>query len=298
MNEVPPDPQEADEADERYRRASAQDASRPSELVRRRILNHAAQLAAERAPRSKLAGSGSRRPVIFGTLAAAGLACLLIAPQFISTQFIAPRAPATAPSSTADVADSNSARQYASASREEEPPASSLTEAQRAAKPKVFARTAAPSAGTAVESGAKNMPAREQRMASALSSASSVADVASDSSAVAGAPAAPPQPAASESAGPAAELRRAAQLGDTGALQTILNAVPRLDARDIDARDEGGRTALMLATLAAQRAAVAMLLAHGADPNAADARGITPLQAAIAENQPAIAAALQRGGAR
>jgi ankyrin repeat protein len=40
------------------------------------------------------------------------------------------------------------------------------------------------------------------------------------------------------------------------------------------------------------------LLANGADPNAADARGTTPLQAAVAGGQSAIAAALRRAGAR
>ncbi len=67
---------------------------------------------------------------------------------------------------------------------------------------------------------------------------------------------------------------------------------------DIDARDENGRTALMLAVLRGESRAVDMLLASGADPNAADGRGTTPLQAAIAGNQPAIVAALQRAGAR
>jgi len=40
------------------------------------------------------------------------------------------------------------------------------------------------------------------------------------------------------------------------------------------------------------------LLAHGADPNAADAQGNTPLQIALAGGDPAIVAALQRAGAR
>jgi ankyrin repeat protein len=47
-----------------------------------------------------------------------------------------------------------------------------------------------------------------------------------------------------------------------------------------------------------QARAVDVLLAHGADPNAADANGDTPLKAAIEGHQPAIAAALQRAGAR
>jgi ankyrin repeat protein len=54
----------------------------------------------------------------------------------------------------------------------------------------------------------------------------------------------------------------------------------------------------MLATLHGQTNAVAVLLAYGADPNAADADGTTPLQAAKAGDHPAIVAALQRYGAR
>jgi uncharacterized protein len=54
----------------------------------------------------------------------------------------------------------------------------------------------------------------------------------------------------------------------------------------------------MLATLHGQGDAVDVLLSHGADPNIADAHGTTPLQAALAGNQAAIAAALQRAGAR
>jgi ankyrin repeat protein len=40
------------------------------------------------------------------------------------------------------------------------------------------------------------------------------------------------------------------------------------------------------------------LLARGADPNAADSSGTSPLQAAIAGNQSVIIAALRRAGAR
>jgi hypothetical protein len=88
-------------------------------------------------------------------------------------------------------------------------------------------------------------------------------------------------------------VRRAAETGAVPELQTLLGRQV-----DIDARDESGRTALMLATLHGQARAVDMLLAHGADPNAADAQGVTPLQAAIAGDRPAIAAALRRAGAR
>src|ERR1700676_1180289 len=94
MNEVPPGRDESDDADDLYRRASALDESRPSELVRRRVLDHAAQLAAERAAQNAPPGIASaraanrtwrrRRPAIFGTLAAAALAGLLITPRFFT----------------------------------------------------------------------------------------------------------------------------------------------------------------------------------------------------------------------
>jgi hypothetical protein len=54
----------------------------------------------------------------------------------------------------------------------------------------------------------------------------------------------------------------------------------------------------MLATLHGQADAVTALLAHGADPNAADADGTTPLQAATAGDHQTIVAALRRYGAR
>src|SRR3984957_19693806 len=92
MNEVPPGQDEGDDADDLYRRASALDDSRPSERVRRRVLDHAAQLAAERAAQisaAKLAATRAanrrwRRPAIFGTLAAAALAGLLVTPRFFT----------------------------------------------------------------------------------------------------------------------------------------------------------------------------------------------------------------------
>ena len=54
----------------------------------------------------------------------------------------------------------------------------------------------------------------------------------------------------------------------------------------------------MLATLRGRIDAVGMLLDHGADPNAADSQGLTPLQVATAGNETAIIAALRRKGAR
>jgi ankyrin repeat protein len=53
----------------------------------------------------------------------------------------------------------------------------------------------------------------------------------------------------------------------------------------------------MLAVIGGQAQAVDALLARGADPNAADSTGTTPLAAALAANHPDIAAALRRAGA-
>jgi ankyrin repeat protein len=55
----------------------------------------------------------------------------------------------------------------------------------------------------------------------------------------------------------------------------------------------------MLAVLQGHREAVDTLLAAGADPNAADLSGRTPLQAALADaHSAAIATALEQWGAR
>ena len=303
MNEVPPGQDEADDADDLYRRASARDGSRPSEAVRRRVLDHAAQLAAERAAEisaAKLAATRAanrrwRRPAIFGTLAAAALAGLLVTPRFFTPG---------APPPTASQLPTASLRPQAAS-----PPAAEayLQEAQTPAAsapapPRTPARTA--------EYAAKNNLAAPKIMGSARSNAAASADMAADARrgqdvAASGATAsgataarAPPYsvavaPAAPRASDPAAELRRAAEIGDTPRLQMLLGR-----QLAIDARDANGRTALMLAVLRGESRAVDMLLASGADPNAADGRGTTPLQAAIAGNRPAIVAALQRAGAR
>jgi len=301
MNEVPPGRDESDDVDDLYRRASALDESRPSELVRRRVLDHAAQLAAERAaknvpPRIASARGANRtwrrrRPAIFGTLAAAALAGLLITPRFF-TPSVPPGAPPSAPPMAA--LPTMTAAPPAADSRNQEAPAPAAAE-QRANR----------IAGPAAEFAAKDSPAKMQNMAAARSKTAASAgmqaearrdqDVASTATSQAGALAQPMASlaAAGRSSDPAAELRRAAEIGDLPEMQTLLDKQPL-----IEARDENGRTALMLAALHGQSQAVDVLLAHGADPNAADGHGTTPLQAAVAGNQQAIAAALRRAGAR
>ena len=319
MNEGPPGDEEPDEVDDLYRRASALDSSGPSDLVRRRILNHAAQLAAERAAEDRAAGIGRRgaahrswrRPAIFGTLAAAALAGLLITPRFFE-----PHIPSTAATS-----DSRGARpgpavpaapteqaEERSADMAEEQPQLPRTEEQAVLKPQAFARSGAPSPNSAAQPAAKNAPAQAPSIAGdhGNAEASRIQATADARSAAAAAAPAPPR-----LFGPAAELLRAAETGDIAKLQLLLDkqAHPeRLNASEqrsgvdnqslVDARDRGGRTALMLATMQGRDRAVDVLLAHGADPNAADAHGTTPMQVAMAAGRESIAAALQRAGAR
>jgi Ankyrin repeats (3 copies) len=353
VNEVPPDPGRDDEVDDLYRRASALDSSRPSESVRRAVLDHAAQLAAQRLPETgpvkidftrPAANHPWRRPAIFGTLAAAALAGLIVAPQFLT-----PRAPIT-PVSAPTLAQNEGQSQDRMFKRESAPPSA---EAKNNLEPRAGDQTGASSAKPAAEMAANDVPARKTRSsadapsmaktqslaatqsaAGARSSATAQsADKAQSTDNVQSAPspqdaataqnsptasgglktdarrmegvtagmsalsapphAAAPMAGAGRLADPAAELRRAAEIGDLNSLQLLVDKHP-----EIDARDPSGRTALMMATLHGQAQAVEVLLAHGADPNAADARGTTPLQAAIAGAQPVIAAALRRAGAQ
>ena len=299
MNKVPPDQDPTDDVDAQYRRASTLDPSRPDEAVRRAVLAHAAQLAAERAT----AGAGrlkSRRtapqawwrPAIFGTLAAAGLAGLVIAPQLL-----APRAPPVAESSAISQAADNLAPEPATpppATSPEitaTPPASvrsaNLPSYSARARPKTNALTVAPAAEST-----SLAPPTESRAADA---GAAVAGVSAARQRLPGTPAAVTSGAAAPRVGPnpAAAFRHAAEVGDLAALAASVEK-----QADIDARDSAGRTALMVATLHGEADAVAALLAYGADPNAADADGTTPLQAATAGDHPAIVAALRRYGAR
>ncbi len=298
MNDVPPGREEPDDVDGAYRRASALDPSRPSELVRRRILKHAAERAAERAGESDAAdirrtrASGPwRRPAIFGTLAAAALAGLLITPRFFM-----PHAPSTAATSSAQVQRPSSAipsapteqaegRAPVTAADEQPPPPAAE---QGVLKPQAFARNFAADSngGAATGSAAANGSAAASDSPAADSSRLQAMSGAARSAARSGAP-------ASLFTDSAAQLRQAAASGDIAELQALLDKQTQ-----VDARDAGGRTALMLATLQGQGEAVDVLLAHGADPNAADSQGTTPLHAANAAGRQSIATALQRAGAR
>ncbi|MBV9851411.1 MAG: ankyrin repeat domain-containing protein [Armatimonadetes bacterium] len=68
------------------------------------------------------------------------------------------------------------------------------------------------------------------------------------------------------------QLHEAATKGDVAALRRLL-----AETDDVDARDEQGNTALILAAKAKQREAVSALLSHGADVNAMSDKGSTAI---------------------
>jgi len=300
MSKVPPSQDQPDDVDDQYRRASALDPSRPSEAVRRAVLAHAAQLVAKRATRDEgsMIKSTRRavnqawwRPAILGTLAAAALAGLMVAPRFLALR---PPPAAATPSAPDTRTDERAAPAPAAGPGSAAKPRAATGGADMPtdrARPKgnapasdalapVVAETAPAAPRAAMDAG---LEAR-QRTPSNNSATTSIAAVPRPGAAVT------PTDAPVDRA---AAFRRAAEIGDLSGLKALLEK-----QADIDSPDAMGRTALMLATLHGQTNAVAVLLAHGADPNAADADGATPLQAAKAGDHPAIVAALQRYGAR
>lgn len=92
---------------------------------------------------------------------------------------------------------------------------------------------------------------------------------------------------AEEPPDPGAGLREAASQGEMGRLQRLTSSSVSLESRDAQ-----GRTALLLAVQHRQLAAVRWLVAHGADRNARDAQGLTPVEAARRSQDPTLIAAL------
>jgi len=319
-----------DDVDSRYRRASALDESQPSEAVRRAVLAHARQLAAHAGKDAAASRTHSQRPdehagswwskahralwrpAAFGTLAAAALAGLLIAPHFL----LPPRAQpglAPAPESVSTPVPTPVPAQAAPGPAP--PPAPAL----QSSTPSLTAHAVHPSdealkrtdspiqlKPSSLSARQSNPAARSTRAVPAPADAaiqdqglheSAVVTSARRAASSAGMPAAaiagPRSELANIQRDPAAALRQAATSGDVSALQASID-----ERADIESRDDSGRTALMLATLHGQLDAVKFLLAHGANPNTEDQRGTTPLQAAMAGDRKDIVEALKLAGAR
>ena len=106
MSEVPISQEPLDVVDDSYKRASALDSSKPSEFARRKVLAHAAQVAAERAVKHGASAqaprfnapppatkSPSRAIIIGGAVVAVAVAGFLIVPPLLAP----PPKPLTAP---------------------------------------------------------------------------------------------------------------------------------------------------------------------------------------------------------
>jgi hypothetical protein len=248
----------------RYRQASA-DAPGPSEAVRAAILAESRRVAdglAKQAPKqpfdvSRPAANDSRwRITAFGTAGAALLAALLFAPRYWENA--PPATVSTAPpppqfAAPAATPPPSAVQNYAPVS----PSASNFIVAPAATPTSPAARARLP------EASAKGL-------------AADMLHKRADSAAVADSVL---KPATLQSAVAQGDVAQAAMLLDQGAI--------------IDARDETGRTPLMLAVTQGRLEIVRLLLARGADPNVADNTGNTPLQQARRQNSHEIAALLE-----
>jgi len=300
----------------RYRQASETDASAPSEAVRSAILaesRRAAEQLAKKAPQhpfdvSRPAANDSRWKITaFGTVGAALLAALLFAPRYWENappaKMSMANAPVPAPKSEAAqpyASPSNSAPARQSPGESNSLQETSVAQADRRSSksaggpslnPPVPAPTAPPSAA---QNYAPVSPSFSPLAASPPAAARVRPPELSARAADSGARAASADRAAgADSELKPATLQSAVAHGDVAQAATLLD-----QGAVIDARDEAGRTPLMLAVTDDRVEIVRLLLARGADPNAADNAGHTPLQQATKRNLQDVAALLEQAGAR
>jgi hypothetical protein len=331
-----------DELDAEYRRLAAHDTSAPSESVRQAVHAYAARLARERRAEQRESagrtrGRGRRlawHGALFGTLAAAAIAAIMVAPRFLSLR--APPAaavagnvsvPSAVPAAGKPAAlPAGETRRSFVVSAETAPPA-------RPAAPTPQLAKAAPSnvrpatpparepteranysvAGRMVADAAAKAEQRQPQSAQEVvvtgaRAPAPAAGSAADSTAAVAAPAAQGAnraraPSDAGARAPPEETDSPSNLGsgliDAARQGNLVSARGFLDdGAEVNSRDGAGRTALLVATLGGHADMVELLLKSGADPNLADARGVTPLHAAEAAGATLIAAALRAHGAR
>jgi hypothetical protein len=291
---------------ERYRRASSTETAAPSEAVRAAILAEGRRVAELRAKESsgqkvdlsRPAANDSRWKITaFGTAGAALVAALLFAPRLWEGMPPAPAVSNTTVAST-DQAPSESGAARSPKAESRPAPAAQAPTADEMAAPKSTAlqprsdlpappeRPRAEALARSAASAEKIYPRNYTQAAppNDTQAASSAPVPSSLNAAHVASPRESPQPAA---------LLSAAASGDTVQTTALLDQGAALEARD-----ELGRTPLMLAVMQRKPEVVRLLLDRGADPNVADSAGRTPLQQAKQENLREIAALLQRAGAR
>jgi Ankyrin repeats (3 copies) len=306
MNHIPSGDDD-DDMERRFRRGLAGDSSRPSDAVRRAILEHASRIAADHVDRPQKRTPGifvaRRRRAVFGTLAAAVFAGLLVVPLFRTPVIreTGPTAslqePVSAPAAAPEAAPTPAPAAVPAPAPAQ---ASAPTRSSNAQAPRRAAPDAKPEAvdSTSYSSdGAKqantNVPAPIDTVAGRPEVAASPAPpIGSADSAVPGMAGASLARAVTFATQRGESLRRAAVSGDLVAVNALLSS-----AFDIDSRDPRGRTALMLAIVNGHAEVVDTLLAHGADVNALDASGARPMQLARAQGNQQIIDSLSRAGA-
>ena len=309
----------------RYRQAGA-DAPGLSDAVRAAILAESRRVAGELAKPalrqpidvSRPAANDSRWKITaFGTAGAALLAALLFAPRYWET---VPPAPAPAPSpasihpQTTDEAPKleevkpSAARSYTEPARQSAGESDLQETVVTGAKRRTSKSNAAPSpipgapAPTLPPSVAQNYAPGSPSASPSASNfivappAPAAALRRPELSAQAAVGSVLPKPAdragAADSALKPATLQTAVTQGDLTQTAALLD-----QGAVIDARDEAGRTPLMLAVTEGRLEIVRLLLARGADPNAADSGGHTPLQQATKRNLRDVVALLEQAGA-
>ena len=310
---------------ERYRRASDTEAAAPSEAVRAAILAESRRVAELRAQEAREQRIDASRPAAndsrwkitaFGTAGAALVAALLFAPRLWES---APPAPSAGEAIVAESADKAAASSEAGAAQP--PKLDSLrtssseplqeivvTQAKREnskaagvapqerQRAEALAQSAAPEQKTYVQNYAQAAP-----LADAAAPAAPAAPSAPAATPVAPAPQIAPR-VTSLNAARVADLKNTAQpaalLSAAASGDTVQTAALLNQGAALEARDDAGRTPLMLAVMQHKPEIVRLLLDRGADPNVADSAGRTPLQQAKQENLREIAALLERAGAR
>jgi hypothetical protein len=303
----------------RYRRASAADAAGPSDAVREAILaesRRAADELAKRAPQhafdvSRPAANDARWKITaFGTAGAALLAALLFAPRYWESP---PPAQVNAVSSAPAPAATQAQDRAEQPKFEEMKPHAAPSNAAAARQLPSDAKSVEGVAAQADHKFSLNPPVPAP--APPPSAAQNYAPVSPSATSLAAAPPASaarfrpldPSARAAESAGLPNGAERASRADSALRPVTLQSAAAQGDVAQaallldqgavIDARDDAGRTPLMIAVTQDRLEIVRLLLARGADPNAADNTGHTPMQQATKRNLQEIAALLEQAGA-